>query len=79
MIAGPAGRDPEQGEGVAAARQGEGQRMRNIGLKPLGETPADPADPGRIGGRQPALRAGQAKRVRSSPARVRTEALAAVA
>ena len=69
----------KQGHGIAAAGQGQRQRLLNISLEPVGQPPADPADPGRIGGRQPALRAGQAKRVRSSAARVRTEALAAVA
>lgn len=79
VIAGPAGGDLEQGDGVAAAGQGEGQRIRGAGLKPDGQPFADAVQPGRGGRAQPALRAGQAKRVRSSPARARRAALPASA
>lgn len=79
MVARPSGGEPKQGEGVATPRQGQRQRVRDMGLKPVAQPPADPAGPRRIGRGQPALRAGQAKRVRSSPARVRAEPLAAAA
>ena len=75
VVAGPAGGDLKQGDGVAAAGEGEGQRARAVGFKPGAQPFADAMDPGRAGRAQPALRAGQAKRVRSSPARVRRAAL----
>lgn len=91
MIARPAGGDPQQGDGIAAARQGQGDGMIGVRLQPGGQTiarPADPAGPGtafRIA--QPPLRAGgraagaaaQAKRVRISAARVRRAGAAASA
>lgn len=80
MVAGPAGGDLQQGDGVAAAGQGKGQRAGAAGFKPGGQPGADAIDPARGGGAQPALRgAGQAKRVRRSPARVRRAALPAAA
>lgn len=80
MVAGPAGRDAQQGEGIAAAGQGQGQRPVRAGLEAGGQPVTDAVRPGRAsagraGRAQPALRAGQAKRVRSSPARVRRASL----
>lgn len=83
MVPRPVGGDAQQGDGIAAARKGQGDRVSDVSLKPSGQTiarPADPAGPGtafRIA--QPPLRAGgraagaaaQAKRVRISVARVR--------
>lgn len=79
VIPRPAGGDPKQGDGVAAAGEGDGQRAGAVGLEPGGQPFADAMDPVRDGGTQPALRAGQAKRVRSSAARVRRAALPAAA
>lgn len=82
----PVGGDPQQGDRIAAAGQGQGDGAIDVGLKPRGQAvarPADPAGPGRaVRIAQPPLRAGgraagaagaaaQAKRVRISPARVR--------
>lgn len=80
MVAGPAGGDLQQGDGIAAAGQGERQRTGAAGLEPGGQPFADAVEPVRGGRTQPALRgAGQAKRVRSSPARARRAALPAAA
>lgn len=79
MVAGPAGGDLKQGDGIAAAGQGEGQRAGCVGFKPGAQPVADAMDPVRDGRTQPALRAGQAKRVRSSAARVRRAAAPASA
>ena len=79
VVAGPAGGEVEQGDGIAAAGQGDGQWAGAVGVEPDGQPFADPVQPGRGGRAQPALRAGQAKRVRSSPARVRRAALPASA
>lgn len=79
MLADPSGGDVEQGDGVAAAGQGEGQRAVAVCFKPGGQPVADAGDPVGIGRAQPALRAGQAKRVRSSAARARRAALPASA
>lgn len=79
MIARPAGGDLKQGEGVAAAGEGEGQGTGAVGFKPGAQPVADADDPVRGGRAQPALRAGQAKRVRRSAARVRRAALPAAA
>lgn len=82
--AGPVGGEMQQGEGVAAARQGQGERMIDVRLQPRGQGGQD--GPGPVGGivRQPGLRAaagaagatGQPIRVRASVARVLTAALA---
>ena len=77
---------PKQGDGVAAAGQGEGDRTVDAGFQSRGQD--GPRGPGPVGGvwRQPGLRAGgaaagaaQPMRVRASVARVRTAALAASA
>ena len=77
---------PKQGDGVAAAGQGQGDRAVDAGFQPRGQD--GPRGPGPIGGvwRQPPLRAGGAAagagqpiRVRASVARVRTAGLAASA
>ena len=81
----PIGGDVQQGEGVAAAGQGEGERTVDAGFQPRGQ--ARPDGPGPVGGvwRQPGLRAGaaagaaQPMRVRVSVARVRRAGLAASA
>ena len=78
----PVGGETQQGEGVPAAGQGQGERMIDVGLEPRGQ--GGPGGPGPVGGivRQPGLRAGAAGqpiRVRVSAARVRTAALAASA
>ena len=75
----PASRQPQQGDGIAAARQGQGDRAFDIGFQTRGQR--GPDGPGPAGGvwRQPGLRAGaaaQPMRVRASVARVRTAALA---
>ncbi len=75
VVAGPAGGDLQQGDGVAAAGEGEGQRPVRPGFEPRAQPFADAVRPCGAGRAQPALRAGQAKRVRSSPARVRRAAL----
>ena len=79
MVAGPAGDDLKQGDGIAAAGEGERQRAGDAGFKPGAQAFADAMDPVRGGRAQPPLRAGQAKRVRSSAARVRRAALPASA
>ena len=79
MGAGPAGGDLKQGDGVAAPGQGERQRTGAVAFEPGAQPGADTLRPGRVRRVQPALRAGQAKRVRSSPARVRRAALPAAA
>lgn len=79
MVPRPVGGDAQQGDGIAAARKGQGDRVSDVGLKPGGQTIARPADPAGFGIAQPPLRAGgraagaaaQAKRVRISVARVR--------
>ena len=71
----PAGGQMQQGEGVAAAGQGEGQRPVGAAIQTPIQPLADAGGPGREVRAQPPLRAGQAKRVRSSPARVRRAAL----
>lgn len=82
---GPVGSEAQQGDGIAAAGQGERERTINLDLKPRGQ--AGPDEPGPVGEvwRQPGLRvggagvagaAGQPMRVRASVARVRTAALA---
>ena len=71
----PAGGEMQQGEGVAAAGQGEGQRPVGAAIQTPIQPLADAGGPGREVRAQPPLRAGQAKRVRNSPARVRRAAL----
>ncbi len=82
---GPVGGEAQQGDGVAAAGQGEGQRTINVCFQSRGQ--AGPGGPGPVGEgwRQPGLRvggvvvagaAGQPIRVRASVARLRTAALA---
>lgn len=78
----PPGRDAQQGDGVAAARQGDGDRVIDVGLEPAVEDRPRPLRPFRRDRAQPGLRAGgraaagaaQAKRVRISVARVRRAA-----
>ena len=86
VIPRPVGGQPQKGDGVAAAGQGEGERAVEAGFQPRGED--GPRGPGPVGGvwRQPGLRAGgaagaagQPMRVRASVARARTAALAASA
>ncbi len=79
MVARPCGGDPKQGDGVAAAGEGEGQRAGAVDREPGGQPFADAIDPVRDDRTQPPLRAGQAKRVRSPAARVRRAAAAASA
>ena len=71
----PARGEMQQGEGVAAAGQGEGQRPVDAALQTRLQPLAGAGDPRRVVRAQPPLRAGQAKRVRNSPARVRRAAL----
>ena len=82
----PVDGQPQQGDGVPAAGQGEGDRAVDAGFQSRGQD--GPRGPGPVGGvwRQPGLRAGgaaagagQPMRVRASVARVRTAALAASA
>lgn len=78
MVPRPVGGGVQQGDGVAPARQGQGQGRVDVALKPSGQAGPGPLQPGgRLG--QPGLRAGvagaagaQAKRVRISVARVRS-------
>ena len=79
VIAGPVGGDGQQGDGVSAAGQGQGEGAVGVRLKPRGQPFANLAEPGGAGGIQPALRAGQAKRVRRAAARVRRAAAPASA
>lgn len=82
VTAGPVGGDPQQGDGIAASRQSQGQGRVAVALEPAGQAGAGPLQPGgRLG--QPGLRAGvagaagaQAKRVRISVARVRSAEVA---
>lgn len=80
----------QQGDGVAAAGQGEGQWRRRVSLQAGGQTAVGAKDPVRIRRVQPGLRAGgrvvagaragvQAKRVLISVARVRWAAVAVAA
>ena len=80
----------QEGDGVSAAGQGEGEWRRDISLQAGGQTAVGPGDPVRIWRVQPGLRAGgrvvagaragvQAKRVPISVARVRWAAVAVAA
>ena len=79
--AGPVGGEAQQGDGIAAAGPGEGDRAPGVPLKARAQPFADAAkpgrdDPGRGGGAQPALRAaGQANCVRRAAARDRAAAV----
>ena len=81
----PVGGQVQQGDGVAATGQGEGDRMTGAALQPGGQAVPDRRGPipGRRG--QPGRRAGvaagaaQPMRVRASAARVRTAGVAASA
>jgi len=78
----PLGGKMQQGDGIAAAGQGDGDRMIDTGLKPAVEDRPRLPQPVRRDSGQPGLRAGgraaagaaQAKRVRISVARVRRAA-----
>lgn len=81
VLARPASRQPQQGDGIAAARQGQGDRAFDIGFQTRGQRGPGGAGPVSGDWRQPGLRAGaagaaQPMRVRASVARVRTAALA---
>ncbi len=87
---GPAGGQMQQGDGIAAAGQGEGERRRDVSLQTGGQAAVGLGDPVRIRGVQPGLRAGgrvvagaragvQANRVPISVARVRWAAVAVAA
>jgi len=75
----------QQGDGVAAAGQGETQRMIDVALQPGGQAGPDRPGPVVVGPAQPGRRAGvaagaaQPMRVRASVARVRTAGVAASA
>lgn len=85
------GGEVEQGDGIAAAGQGQGDGTRTVRLKPGGQAALGPGKPVRIGRAQPGRRAGgrvvvagaragvQAKRVAISVARVRWGAVAVAA
>lgn len=80
----PVGGDMQQGDGVAAAGQGEGDGMARIRFQPGGQAGQNRPGPAVVGLAQPGRRAGvaaaaQPRRVRVSAARVRTAGLAASA
>ena len=85
VVAGPARGDRKQGDGVAAAGQGQGDGPVDVGFEPRGQPFANTVrpgrdDPGGVGRAQPPLRAaGQANWVRNAAARARTAALAPAA
>ncbi len=84
---GPIGGDPQQGDRIAAARQGQGDRMIDVTFQPVGQAgQSRPGpvvsgldQPGRRGGGVAAGAAAQPMRVRASVARVRRAGAAASA
>ena len=81
----PVGGKAQQGEGVAAAGQGQGERTVDAGLQTRGQDGPRRTGPVGVVWGQPGLRAGvaagagQPMRVRASVARARTAGLAASA
>ncbi len=75
----------QQGDGVATAGQGQGERMIDVALQPGGQAGQSRPGPVVVGLAQPGRRAGvaagaaQPMRVRASVARVRTDGVAASA
>ncbi len=80
----PVGGEAQQGDGVAASGEGQGERMVDMGFQPRGQAGPDGAGPVGEIWRQPGLRAGgaaggaagQPMRVRASVALVRRAGLA---
>ena len=71
----PAGGEMQQGEGVAAAGQGEGQRPVGAAIQTRLQPLAGAGDPRRVVRAQPPLRAGELRTRFACPARVRRAAL----